>query len=259
MPHADATDLPVIRELLAAHRLPTADLDDAAADIRFLAVRENGRPVGAIAVQVLGQRGLLRSLVVAPTHRGRGFARRLVAEAERVALQAGVRELVLLTETAAPFFSRLGYRPAVRESMPTDVQSTAEFASLCPSSAVCLAKPLRLAIYHNPACGTSRNALALMREASLEPEVIEYLRTPPDRATLLDLLNRMSLTPRDLLREKGTPYAELGFDDASLSDDALVSHMLETPLLINRPIVDAPWGVRLCRPSEAAREFLLLE
>jgi arsenate reductase (glutaredoxin) len=170
-----------------------------------------------------------------------------------------VRELILLTETAAPFFARLGYQPAARESMPPEVQATGEFASLCPSTAVCLAKPLRLAIYHNPNCGTSRNVLALMREASFEPDVIEYLRTPPDRATLLDLLKRMNFTPRQLLREKGTPYAELGLGDTSLPDDVLVSHMLETPLLINRPIVVAPWGVRLCRPSETAREFLLLE
>lgn len=258
MPLADADDFPVIRELLTAHRLPTADLDDAA-DIRFLVARENGRPVGAVAVQVLGQRGLLRSLVVEPTHRDCGLGQRLVAEAERVALQAGVRELVLLTETAAPFFERLGYQPAMRESMPPEVQATAEFASLCPSTATCLAKTLRLAIYHNPNCGTSRNVLAIMREASLKPEVIEYLSTPPDRTTLLELLKRMNLTPRELLREKGTPYAELGLDDTSLSDDALVTHMLETPLLINRPIVVAPWGVRLCRPSETAREFLLLE
>ncbi len=101
--------------------------------------------------------------------------------------------------------------------------------------------------------------LAILRDASLKPDIIEYLRNPPERATLVDLLARMKMTPRDLLREKGTPYAELGLDDATLSDDALLDHMLATPILINRPIVVAPWGVRLCRPSETAREFLGLE
>jgi len=116
----------------------------------------------------------------------------------------------------------------------------------------------RFTIYHNPNCGTSRNVLAMMREASLEPEVIEYLKNPPDRRTLVRLLEQMGLTPRQLLREKGTPYAELGLDDPALSDDALIDQMLAHPILINRPIVVAPWGVKLCRPSETAREFLRL-
>jgi arsenate reductase len=111
-------------------------------------------------------------------------------------------------------------------------------------------------IYHNPACGTSRNTLALIRNAGLEPHVIEYLKTPPSRAMLVQLMARAGLTPRQLLREKGTPYAELGLDDEALSDGALVDAMLEHPILINRPLVVTPLGVRLCRPSEAVLDIL---
>ena len=113
-------------------------------------------------------------------------------------------------------------------------------------------------IYHNPACGTSRNTLALIRNAGVEPQVIEYLKTPPDRATLESLLKRMAMPPRDLLREKGTPYAELKLDDTHWSDAELVDKMLEFPILINRPIVVTPWGVKLCRPSEAVLDILPL-
>jgi arsenate reductase len=113
-------------------------------------------------------------------------------------------------------------------------------------------------IYHNPACGTSRNTLALIRNSGVEPEVIEYLKTPPDRGTLESLLARMNFKPRQLLREKGTPYAELGLADERLSDAELLDAMLEHPILINRPIVVTPWGVRLCRPSEAVLDILPL-
>lgn len=111
-------------------------------------------------------------------------------------------------------------------------------------------------IYHNPACGTSRNVLALIRHAGVEPEVIEYLKTPPDRATLQALLTAMGLTPRQLLRRKGTPHDELGLDDPTLSDDALIDAMLAHPILIERPIVVSPKGTRLCRPSEAVLDLL---
>lgn len=111
-------------------------------------------------------------------------------------------------------------------------------------------------IYHNPECGTSRNTLAMIRNAGIEPHVIEYLKTPPSRALLVQLIERAGLTPRALLREKGTPYAELGLDDASLSDDALVDAMMAHPILINRPLVVSPLGVRLCRPSEAVLDLL---
>ncbi|QNE31659.1 arsenate reductase (glutaredoxin) [Sphingomonas sp. NBWT7] len=111
-------------------------------------------------------------------------------------------------------------------------------------------------IYHNPECGTSRNALAMIRNAGIEPHVIEYLKTPPSRAMLVQLIERARLTPRQLLREKGTPYAELGLDDDALSDDALVDAMMAHPVLINRPLVVTPLGVRLCRPSEAVLDIL---
>ena len=111
-------------------------------------------------------------------------------------------------------------------------------------------------IYHNPACGTSRNTLALIRNSGVEPHVIEYLKTPPARALLVQLIERAGMTPRALLREKGTPYAELGLNDASLSDEALVDAMMEHPILINRPLVVTPLGVRLCRPSEAVLDIL---
>lgn len=106
-------------------------------------------------------------------------------------------------------------------------------------------------IYHNPACGTSRNTLGLIRNAGVEPHVIEYLKTPPSRALLLQLLARAELTVRDILREKGTPFAELGLDAPGLSDDALLDAVEAHPILINRPLVVSLKGVRLCRPSEA--------
>ncbi|MBB6307175.1 arsenate reductase (glutaredoxin) [Xanthobacter tagetidis] len=111
-------------------------------------------------------------------------------------------------------------------------------------------------IYHNPACGTSRNTLAMIRNAGIEPRVVEYLKTPPARAVLADLITRAGLTVRAALREKGTPYAELGLDDPALSDDALLDAMMAHPILINRPIVVSPLGVRLCRPSERVLDLL---
>ncbi|CAD5254915.1 arsenate reductase [Bosea sp. 62] len=111
-------------------------------------------------------------------------------------------------------------------------------------------------IYHNPACGTSRNTLGLIRNAGVEPHVIEYLKTPPSRALLLQLLARAELTVRDILREKGTPLAELGLDAPGLSDDALLDAVEAHPILINRPLVVSPKGVRLCHPSEAVLPLL---
>lgn len=111
-------------------------------------------------------------------------------------------------------------------------------------------------IYHNPECGTSRNTLAMIRNAGIEPHVIEYLKTPPSRALLAQLIERAGITPRQLLREKGTPYAELGLADVELTDAALVDSMMEHPVLINRPLVVTPLGVRLCRPSEVVLDIL---
>lgn len=111
-------------------------------------------------------------------------------------------------------------------------------------------------IYHNPECGTSRNTLAMIRNAGLEPHVIEYLKTPPSRAMLESLIARAGMTPRALLREKGTPYVELGLDNPALSDEALIDAMMAHPILINRPLVVTPLGVKLCRPSEAVLDIL---
>ena len=117
---------------------------------------------------------------------------------------------------------------------------------------------IEVTIYHNPGCGTSRNTLALIRNAGVEPTVIEYLKPPPDRATLESLLSRMNIRPRELLRQKGTPYAQLGLDADHWTDAQLIEQMLAHPLLINRPIVITPWGVKLCRPSEAVLDILPL-
>ncbi|WP_089175562.1 arsenate reductase (glutaredoxin) [Bosea sp. AS-1] len=111
-------------------------------------------------------------------------------------------------------------------------------------------------IYHNPACGTSRNTLGLIRNAGVEPHVIEYLKTPPSRSLLKQLLDRAGLTARDILREKGTPFFELGLGDPSLSDEALLDVIEAHPILMNRPLVVSPKGVRLCRPSEAVLSVL---
>lgn len=116
---------------------------------------------------------------------------------------------------------------------------------------------MTITIYHNPACGTSRNTLAILRASGEEPVVIEYLKNPPDRATIKALLKAMNISARELLREKGTPYAELGLADPKWSDDELIGVMLEHPILINRPIVVSERGAKLCRPSEEV--FGLLE
>lgn len=115
---------------------------------------------------------------------------------------------------------------------------------------------MSVTIYHNPSCGTSRNTLAMIRQSGEEPEIIEYLKTPPDRAKLRELINAMGISVRALLREKGTPYAELGLADLKWSDDELIDFMLAYPILINRPIVVTAKGTRLCRPSETVLDLL---
>ena len=111
-------------------------------------------------------------------------------------------------------------------------------------------------VYHNPECGTSRNVLGLIRNAGIEPHVVEYLKTPPAQALLVQLITRAGITPRELLRGKGTPYAELGLSDPSLSDEALIDAMMAHPILVNRPLVVSPLGVKLCRPSEVVLDLL---
>lgn len=115
---------------------------------------------------------------------------------------------------------------------------------------------MTITIYHNPDCGTSRNTLAMIRQSGEEPEVIEYLKTPPSRERLLELIEAMCITARELLREKDTPYAELGLSDPKWTDDELIDFMLAHPILINRPIVVTPLGTKLCRPSEAVLDIL---
>jgi arsenate reductase (glutaredoxin) len=115
---------------------------------------------------------------------------------------------------------------------------------------------MTITIYHNPACGTSRNTLAMIRQSGDEPEIVEYLKTPPTREMLRELIAAMGITPRELLRQKGTPYDVLGLAEAKWTDDELLDFMLQHPILINRPIVVTPKGVRLCRPSEAVLEIL---
>lgn len=113
-----------------------------------------------------------------------------------------------------------------------------------------------IVIYHNPECGTSRNALAMIRNAGIEPHVIEYLKTPPTRALLESLIARAGATPRALLREKGTPFADLGLDNPDLTDAQLIDAMMAHPILINRPLVASPLGVKLCRPSEEVLDLI---
>lgn len=115
---------------------------------------------------------------------------------------------------------------------------------------------MTVTIYHNPECGTSRNTLAMIRQSGEEPEVIEYLVTPPSRAKLKELIAAMGISPRELLRKKGTPYEQLGLDDPKWTDEDLIGFMLEHPILINRPIVVTPKGAKLCRPSETVLDIL---
>ncbi|UFX42389.1 arsenate reductase (glutaredoxin) [Bradyrhizobium sp. 41S5] len=115
---------------------------------------------------------------------------------------------------------------------------------------------MTITIYHNPDCGTSRNTLAMIRQSGEEPEIVEYLKTPPSRDTLIALIAAMGIAPRALLREKGTPYAELDLANPKWGDDELIDFMMAHPILINRPIVVSPKGVKLCRPSEAVLDLL---
>jgi arsenate reductase len=116
---------------------------------------------------------------------------------------------------------------------------------------------MTVTIYHNPACGTSRNVLGLIRNSGVEPQIIEYLKTPPSRQELVAMLKLMGIAPRQLLREKGTPFLDLKLDDPKWTDAQLIDFMLQYPILINRPIVAAPLGVKLCRPSEVVLDLLV--
>jgi len=115
---------------------------------------------------------------------------------------------------------------------------------------------MRVTIYHNPKCGTSRNTLALIREAGIEPEIVEYLKTPPGRGRLVELISKMGIPVRDLLRQRGTPYDELGLGDDKWSDDELIDFMVEHPILMNRPVVVTDKGAALCRPPDRVKDLL---
>jgi arsenate reductase len=119
-----------------------------------------------------------------------------------------------------------------------------------------MSTPAETIIYHNPNCGTSRKVLGWLRNAGIEPRVIDYLKTPPTREELISLLRRMDMTPRQILRRKGTPYDELGLDNPALSDDALIDAILRHPILMERPVVVTPRGVRLCRPAEQVETLI---
>lgn len=115
---------------------------------------------------------------------------------------------------------------------------------------------MKITLYHNPNCGTSRTVMGMIRDAGIEPVVIEYLKTPPDRETMLKLLKDMGMTPRQILRRKGTPFDELGLDDAELTDDALLDALAKHPILMERPVVVSPKGARVCRPADLVRDLL---
>jgi arsenate reductase len=142
--------------------------------------------------------------------------------------------------------NRRSHPPAARRKRPRDRRQRV----------VEVLTTMDVVIYHNPDCGTSRNTLAMIRNAGIEPHVIEYLKTPPSRALLQQLIERMGISVRDVLREKGTPYAELGLGNPALSDNALLDAIMAHPILMNRPIVVSPKGVKLCRPSEQVLELL---
>jgi arsenate reductase len=251
---ATDADRDAIRALLLANALPVADFETA--PLRFWIARERDELVGVVALEGAGETALLRSLAVAPAWRRLGLGRALVERLEVDATVEGTRQLVLLTQTAGAFFARLGYTPIERGAVPPTVTCSAEFTTLCPQDAQCLARTLPVLIYHNPLCGTSRAVLERLRDGGHSPRVIEYLKAPPDRETLSTLIRRMGVGVRAVLRQKGTHYDELHLGDPQWTDEQLVDRMLATPLLINRPIVVTPRGVKLCRPSHTVEELL---
>lgn len=261
---AEAESLALVRDVLRQCDLPHADLTEAhMAD--FVLAFEADCLVGVAGVERAGDHGLLRSVAVLPQQRSMGVARRLVAACEAHAVTIGLQALVLIAadQHAAQYFAHLGYAMATRDELPHALLALPEFTHLCPKSMPCLRKALIrkvvdavVTIYHNPACGTSRNTLAMIRNAGIEPAVIEYLKPPPDRATLVQMIADAGLTVRGALREKCEPYETLGLADAKWTDAELLDFMQQHPILINRPFVVTPLGTRLCRPSEIVLEIL---
>ncbi len=256
--------LALVVDVLRQCDLPHADLAEAhMAD--FVLAFAADRLVGVAGIERAGDHGLLRSVAVLPPQRGMGVARQLVAACEAHAAALGLHVLVLIAadQTAAQYFTHLGYATATRGELPHALLALPEFTHLCPKSMPCLRKVLvrnvadaAVTIYHNPACGTSRNTLAMIRNAGIEPTVIEYLKTPPDRATLLRLIADAGLTVRGTLREKCEPYTALGLADPKWTDAELLDFIDQHPILINRPFVVTPLGTRLCRPSELVLDIL---
>jgi arsenate reductase (glutaredoxin) len=218
-----------------------------------------GDVVGFGGYELLGDKVLLRSIVVLPDQRGHGHGARIVEGLISHAEKAGARTAYLLTETSADFFEALGFTALDRSVVPAAVLSTTQAALLCPASAHVLRRAIEsvgVSIYHNPDCGTSRKVIALIADSGATLEIIEYLKNPPSRGELVSLIDRMGIPVRDVLRQKGTPYSELQLGNPALSDDELIDAMMAHPILINRPIVVTPLGVKLCRPSESVLDIL---
>jgi arsenate reductase len=171
-----------------------------------------------------------------------------------------VARIYLLTTTAAGFFGKRGYLPADRDQAPAGIRATREFSGVCPASAAFMVKHLgpsdAVVIFHNPQCGTSRNTLGLIRNAGIEPRIVEYLEHPPAREQLAAMIRAAGLTVRGAMRQKGDVFDELQLNDETLSDDELLDAMMRHPILINRPFVVSDLGTRLCRPSEKVLEIL---
>lgn len=243
--------------LLQSAALPVADLTEAHLG-KFFYAGSVAEPDGIIGLELYGTEALLRSLVVAAALRSTGLGGALLDHAESHARRVGVKSIYLLTTTAESFFSRRGYALTRRDDAPASIRTTREFADICPASSTFMVKQLmsEVVIYHNPECGTSRNTLAMIRNAGIEPTVIEYLRHPPSRDQLVAMIAAAGLTVRQALREKGTPFQELGLGDPALSDEQLLDAMMAHAILINRPFVITSRGTRLCRPSEVVLEIL---
>ena len=251
-------DLPKLAHTLALASLPADDLDLPGRQF-FRFTSASGDTIGYGGFELYGSDVLIRSIVVFPEHRESGLGRALVAQLMEQARAAGARDAYLLTTTARPFFEAIGFSAIERTIAPAAILGTAQVTNVCPASAQMLFRTMpstAVTIFHNPACGTSRNVLGLIRNSGEDPHIVEYLKTPPTRDDLISLIGRMGISVRDLLRRKGTPYDELGLDDLARSDDALVDAMVARPILINRPIVITPLGVKLCRPSEAVLDIL---
>lgn len=252
-------DFDAARALLEAAGLPVEDLTPSYFE-HFFHMGSAREPTALTGLELLGDVALLRSLVVTPSLRGAGAGSRLLAHAEAYAAQHGVARIYLLTTTAAGFFSKHGYRPAERAQAPEKIRSTREFSGICPASSTFMVKHLApsdaVTIFHNPACGTSRNTLGLIRNAGIEPRIVEYLRHPPARDQLASMIRAAGLTVRGAMRQKEALFEALRLADEALTDDELLDTMMRHPILINRPFVVSELGTRLCRPSERVLDIL---